>query len=307
MNIFFARTDMYGGLIEGGTFSLMYGLLKGVNELGHHSTMLSSGPMRVPETTNLHVIPYPTWFWNLPELPSIPYSYRFIRETAALFERERPEFLSMRHTAFNLVGALIRKEFGTKVLLQCDSSEVWVKKNWGKNYFATLLRWCEEIEFAGVNGLTVISEEVKTQLVGMGVSPNKILVNVNGVDTEMFSPSVSGDAIRKHYRLEKAFVCGFCGSFDVCHGVDVLARAMRDIKAAIPTAKFLYIGDGKMRGSVEEIMRASNMEHDTLFTGLIPHALAMSYSYLLFIIAMALSFLAVQQNFLSIWQCKNPS
>jgi glycosyltransferase involved in cell wall biosynthesis len=272
MNIFFARTDMYGGLIEGGTFSLMSGFLKGINELGHNSAMLSSGPMNVPDGTNLHVIPYSSWFWNVPELPTIPYSYHFVRKAAAIFRTTPPEFLYLRHTAFNLVGALMRKELGIKVLLQCDSSEVWVKKNWGKNYFPTLLRWCEEIEFAGANGLTVISEEVKKQLIEMGASPEKILVNVNGVDTDMFSPYLSGERIRKHYGLETSFVCGFSGSFDVYHGVDVLASAMREIKASIPSVKFLYIGDGKMRGKVEEIMRKTQMEADVIFTGLIPHS-----------------------------------
>lgn len=270
--IYFARTDMYGGLIEGGTFSLMSGFLKGVNALGNSSAMLSSGPMHVPEGTKLHTIPYSKWFWNVPELPTIPYSYRFVREAEKIFRDAPPEFLYMRHTAFNLVGAIMRKKLGTKVLLQCDASEVWVKQNWGKNYFPTLLRWCEEIEFAGVHGLTVISEEVKKQLISMGVAAEKILVNVNGVDTNMFSPNADGSSVRKHYGLENAYVCGFSGSFDVYHGMDILASAMRGIKDAIPNAKFLYVGDGKMRAKVEEIMRTSGMENDTIFTGLIPHA-----------------------------------
>ncbi len=272
MNIAFARTDMYGGLIEGGTFSLINGFLKGANELGHRTSMISSGPLHPPTGTTLHTIPYPSWFWNVPELPTLPYSYHFVRRLDSLFEREEPDFLYMRHTAFNLVGSLVREKLGKTVLLQCDASEVWVKKNWGKNYFPSILRWCEECEFAAVNGITVISEAVKTQLVDLGVPAEKILVNVNGVDTEIFSPKVSGDALRKHLGLENAFVCGFSGSFDVYHGVDVLAAAMRGIKDAIPNAKFLYIGDGKMRGKVEEIMRVGNLEHDVIFTGFIPHA-----------------------------------
>jgi glycosyltransferase involved in cell wall biosynthesis len=272
MKIFFARTDMYGGLIEGGTFSLMYGFLNGINQLGHSSFMLSSGPIRVPPETQLQIIPYSPYFWNVPELPTIPYSYRFVRRLTQLVEHEQPDFFCLRHTAFNIAGALAKKKLGIKVLLQCDSSEVWVKKNWGTNYFPHLLRWAEEIEFASADGLTVISEEVKKQLVDMGADAQKILVNPNGVDTEMFSPNKTNPILRSHYGLESNFVCGFSGSFDVYHGVDVLARAMRGIKASVPSAKFLFIGDGKMRHNVEEIIRQSKMESDTIFTGLIPHA-----------------------------------
>jgi glycosyltransferase involved in cell wall biosynthesis len=275
MTIFVVRTEMYGGVTEGGSFSLLNGFLSGVNALGHRSVMLSSGPMKPPADTALHVIPYQRWLWNVPELPTIPYCYRFIRRAAPLFEQYRPDLVYMRHSAFNIAGALMKtmkKEFGVKVILQCDSSEVWVKRTWGKVYFDRLLRWAEEIEFAAADGMTVISEEVREQLVDAGADASKILVNPNGVDPVRFSPAANGNAVRRKYGLEGAFVCGFAGSFDVVHGLGVLAEAMQHIKREIPTAKFLYVGDGKLRADVERIAAETGMMQDVMLTGMIPHA-----------------------------------
>jgi glycosyltransferase involved in cell wall biosynthesis len=272
MTVFVVRTEMYGGVTEGGSFSLLNGFLSGVNALGHRSLMLSSGPMKPPTETSLHIIPYQRWLWNVPELPTIPYCYRFIRKAAPIFEQHRPDLVYMRHSAFNIAGALMKREFGVKVILQCDSSEVWVKHTWGKVYFDRLLRWAEEIEFAAADGMTVISDEVREQLVAAGADTRKILVNPNGVDPARFSPATSGSEVRQRYGLESAFVCGFAGSFDVVHGLGVLAEAMQHIKRAIPTAKFLYVGDGKLRADVERIAAETGMTRDVILTGMIPHA-----------------------------------
>jgi glycosyltransferase involved in cell wall biosynthesis len=272
MTIFVVRTEMYGGVTEGGSFSLLNGFLSGVNALGHRSHLLSSGPMKPPPETAFHLIPYQSWLFNVPELPTLAYARRFVRQAARLFREQQPDFVYMRHTAFNTAAALMKREFGVKVVLQCDSSEVWVKRTWGKVYFDRLLRLAEALEFSAADGMTVISEEVREQLVDAGADPAKILVNPNGVDPQQFSPHISGDEVRRRYGLEGHVVCGFAGSFDVVHGLGVLATAMQHIKREVPTVKFLYVGDGKLRADVERIAQETGMSGDVILTGMIPHA-----------------------------------
>lgn len=266
------RTEYFGATTEGGSLAVTKGFTDGLLRLGHEPIVAANRVLPLSEKVKQYTIPYSEFFTNLPEVLFFPYNRKSFREAKKIVEREQPNFLYQRHSIFNYAGALLKRKLGIPFLLQVEGSEVWVKKNWGKAYFTKALEWSEEIQFEQADAIIVVSSVLKSQLIGLGVPPEKITVVPNGVDAEKYSPDISGENIRKKFGLEEKFVIGYAGTFGHWHGITVLANSVKKIVGEIPNAHFLLIGDGVLRGEVEAILRRDSVERAVTITGMVPSA-----------------------------------
>jgi len=273
----FLRTDFYGAVNVGGSFSHVKGFLDGLRSIGHEYFAISSGSIPVDPNVRCYEVPYSPLFRNLPEVLSLAYNLKLEREARRIFKDEHPDFIYHRHSEFNYTSSLLKREFGIPLVLECNGSEVWVKKNWGKVYFERLLVMAEEVQFAAADIITVVSTVLKEQLTDLGVPPEKIVVNPNGVDTELFRPGLNGSAIRNRYGLKDNFVAGFVGTFGAWHGVDVLARSVKRTVSLLNNVHFLVIGDGALRTEVERILQDDGVGDRVTLTGSVPHDEVPSY------------------------------
>ena len=271
MKALFLRTDYYGALNVGGSFSHTLGFLSGLQKIGHQCCVVSSGDLPLDPSVPFYKVPYSQLYRNLPEVLSIAYNRTLIPAASRIIERERPDFLYHRHSEFNYSSAVLASKFGLPLILECNGSEVWIKKHWGRVFFERILRRAEEIQFTVADAITVVSEVMKSDLIRLGVHEKKILVNPNGVDPDRFRPDINGTEIRTRYGLEGKIVAGFVGTFGAWHGVEVLARAIKPTVHKNKNVHFLIVGDGALRSEVERIIREDNVENSVTLTGSIFH------------------------------------
>lgn len=270
MKVFFLRTEYFGATAEGGSLAVTKGFTDGLLKLGHEPIVAANRTLPLSQKVKQYEIAYPTFFKNLPEVLFFPYNRKSFREAKKIIEREQPNFLYQRHSIFNYAGALLKRETGIPFLLQVEGSEVWVKKNWGKAYFTKALEWSEEIQLEQADAIVAVSSVLKSQLVALGVRAERITVIPNGVDAERYSPSISGEAVRKNLGLEEKFVIGYAGTFGHWHGITVLANAVKEVVAESPNVHFLLVGDGVLRGEVEAMLQRDGMKHKVTITGMMP-------------------------------------
>jgi glycosyltransferase involved in cell wall biosynthesis len=268
---FFLRTEYFSGITEGGSLAVTNGFLTGLQQLGHDGFVAANRRLPIPAGMTCYEISYSPFFRNLPEVLFLPYNARVVRMAKQIIEKEKPDFLYHRHHSFNYAGALLKRDLGIPFILQVEGSEVWVKHNWGKVYFDKLLQWAEDIQFGYSDAIVVISSVLKNQLVSLGVPPEKITVIPNGVDADKYSPSVDGSSIRKKYNLDGKLVCGYTGTFGQWHGITVLAEAVKFVVKKNPNVIFLLIGDGVLRGEVEDILRRDGVWQNVIITGMMQH------------------------------------
>ena len=271
MKALFLRTDFYGHLAVGGSFSHVKGFLGGLLKGGHSYAAVSSGTLPVHPGMPLYTIPYPSLYRNLPEVLSIAYNYKLRRAFPSILEKERPDFLYHRHSEFNFSSSVLARRLGIPLILEFNGSEVWVKKNWGTVYNERILRMAEQLQLSGADRIAVVSDVIRQWLLDEGIPSDKIVVNPNGVDPEVFHPSVDGSEIRRRYGLENKTVAGFVGTFGQWHGVEVLARSVRFVVKDNPSVHFLIVGDGKLRGEVERILEVDHVTSSVTLTGSVPH------------------------------------
>jgi len=278
MKVLFWRTEFYGGITVGGTASLHNGKINGFLKLGHQCAYASSGPMALPPEVSYHYIPYNKFFRNFPEVLHFPYNQYSIKRFEDIIKLEKPDFIYQQHHISNWGGAKVKKDLGIPFILHVDGVEYWSKKNWGKMYFSSLIKWAEEIQVGAADAIVTPSQVLKDQLLHYyDINPDKIFPAPNGVDPDKFHPGIDGNSIRKQLGISQKFVCGFTGTFGHWHGLEVLAKAVKHIVHLIPDAVVLFVGDGNLRHKIEEIMKHDNVFDHAIITGFKPYNEIPSY------------------------------
>ena len=85
-----------------------------------------------------------------------------------------------------------------------------------------------------------------------GVPADKLSVVYNGVDAARFDEEVDVDEVRRSCGVDRADpVVLFVGRLTWQKGPDLLLDAAPEVLRHVPTARFLFVGDGDMRSSLE--------------------------------------------------------
>jgi len=280
----FLRTDFFGHLNTGGSFSHIAGFLDGMKELGHSMTFTASAECYATGKYDFRHIPYPSLFKNFPEIPCLAYNNTLQRHIPALLKELQPDFIYQRHSEFIYTPSAIAKKHSIPFILEANNSEWWWKKNWATLFFDDILRRCEDVHFHAADAIMVVSEVLKQDLVRLfNLPPEKIHVNPNGVDIHAFTNDIDSNAffsslsVELQQRWKGKTLCGFVGTFGEWHGVEVLAQSVIHAIRENPTIHFMLIGDGKLRSNVEKILADNNVEHHVTLLGTVKHHLVPFY------------------------------
>ncbi len=156
----------------------------------------------------------------------------FTRGAVALVQQSPPDFIYQRYARFSWAGVVASLVSKRPLFLEYNGSEVWVGRHWDRVSNLDLLERYERLNLAAATRIFVVSEVDRKNLEQAGVPAEKIIVNSNGVDTEVFRPRVGGAEVRAELGLSKdELLVGFVGSFGPWHGVLVLAEAIKRIPA----------------------------------------------------------------------------
>jgi glycosyltransferase involved in cell wall biosynthesis len=169
-------------------------------------------------------------------------------------------------------------------VLEYNGSEVWIAKHWDPTRFLPWLSICEEISLAAAALITVVSDALKNELIERGIPEDRILVNPNAVDPDIFHPDCGGHEIRRQLGFApNQVVVGFIGSFSYWHGIGVLQEAIRvllreqEFNRCLPELRFLLVGDGPLSPEIREALEPYSRRGWVVFTGQLPHEQAPRY------------------------------
>ncbi|MBP2512331.1 TIGR04063 family PEP-CTERM/XrtA system glycosyltransferase [Sphingomonas sp. PvP018] len=136
------------------------------------------------------------------------------------------------------------------------------------------------------DGVAVICEGLRDDLIARGIDGGKIMVSPNGVDLTLFGAvPPRDDALAATLGLDGRDVVGFIGSFYDYEGLDDLIAAMPALVAARPDARLLMVGGGPMADALAAQAAASPVADAIHFVGRVPHAEVERYYGLIDILA----------------------
>src|SRR5436190_14494182 len=90
------------------------------------------------------------------------------------------------------------------------------------------------------------------------VSPEKISVIQNGVETKLFCPGTS-ESLRKDLSIENRFVVSYIGTMGMAHGLETILEAAERLQNAVSDVLFMLVGEGADRERIQAIAAATDL------------------------------------------------
>ena len=272
----YLRTDYVVDLKAGGSVGHTAGVLNHLASFTAPPLFLTSIPIpTVDRNIETHVIPPSGRFMDFREIMYLDYNDHPRQTTDVLLKDCPPAFIYQRYSTNNYFGRELAQKLRIPFILEYNGSEIWINKNWSKALkYEKIAGQIEMLKLRGADGVVVVSAPSRDELIERGIARDKILVNPNGVDPEIYSPKVDGSRIRRKYNLEGKTVIGFIGTFGKWHGAEVLAKAFGLLIQKYPqyrdTVRLLMIGDGHTMSEVQRLLEVYEMTRESILTGMVP-------------------------------------
>lgn len=132
-----------------------------------------------------------------------------------------------------------------------------------------IVRRLEMYLFRHVDAAVTICEGMRRDLLTRGISPSRLHVVPNGVDTEWFRPIPRDRELSAQLGLNGGPVFGFVGSFYHYEGLQFLLRAVPELIRHLPGARILLVGGGPEEDTLRDLARP--LGGAVIMPGRVPH------------------------------------
>ncbi len=270
--VVYLRATPGPGTQAGGAASHIKGVVEALESLGARVEVISNDMIAgLDHTEDRFTIIPPQPGGGSRALFDIHNNLVFTRGAVPLIEGAQPDFIYQRYARFSWAGVVASLRTRRPLFLEYNGSEVWVGRNWDRVGSLDLLERYERLNLDAAARIFVVSDVERRNLEARGVAGERIIVNPNGVDVQLFRPSVGGAAARKDLGISgDEVVAGFVGTFGPWHGVEKLAAAIKTIPPSIPV-RFVLVGSGSLHAEVEKQLEAETRERRVIFTGAVAH------------------------------------
>jgi len=248
------------------------GFIKGLLDNGCKVIFLSSDSIldkKIVDVPNF-LIPHSYVLGDIVEAFLVAYNITFALAARRILSDRKVSFLYQRYSYFNFSGVILSSLLKVPLVLEFNSSAVWTARITGRTRFLPVLEAIERLNLGKADLIVVVSEVMKRKLIQVGCSSDRILVNPNAVDLDLFRDKADRTAVAKKYDLTEKIVVGFVGIFEPWHGIEVLLEAASAITDRTDDIVFLLIGDGTLRNRIVNIIERKNMQGCVILTGLVP-------------------------------------
>ena len=224
------------GLDIGGAETHIVELSKQLKARGHDVIIASNGGIYVPEIEAAGIRHY-----RVPmHRRDLGCMLRSRRLLAKVIRQERPDIVHAHARIPAFLCGTLRRKLNFPFVTSCHgvfqvSRALKLLSNWGERTLA-------------------VSEDIRDYLIReYGVPPERITLTINGIDTDRFSPEVSGAAVRGEFSLGGALVIGHVSRLDAASALTArqLIQLAPELDAALPGARVLIAGGGDVQEELE--------------------------------------------------------
>lgn len=184
----------------------------------------------------------------------------------------RPDILVATSPQFfcGLVGMLLAKVRRLPRILEIR--DIWPESIQAvgameKSFLTRMLEHVEHFMYRSADRIVTVGSGYKKKLVDREVPEDLIDVITNGADLKFYSRGNPDVEFQKTYGLEGKFTAAYVGTIGMASGLEVALKASRRLtEAGDDSIRFLLVGDGAERETLEARAKAEGLRH-VVFTG----------------------------------------
>ena len=246
-------------------------LIGALRELGHEVRVVGpteSGGSMGDDATWVHKLKatLPKAAYEILELAYTLFAYRRLVSAAREFQ---PHFIYERYNLFLLAGAMLKRRLGLPLLLEVNAPLAEERGRFGGLGLPRLARWAESRAWRGADFVLPVTSVLAAHVTAVGVTSEHIFVIPNGINRAHFAAAPRVEIAKQKLDLTDSLVLGFTGFIRDWHGVDRVIRWMASPDAPI-NAVLLVVGDGPVRGDLEQLATDLSLRDRVRFTGVVP-------------------------------------
>lgn len=267
-------THIITRLIVGGAQENTVATLLGLRGKPGVEVNLVSGPASGPEGS------LESEFKNSPELLAIvPELVRPInplkdfialRKLGKILREQKPDIVHTHSGKAGILGRLAAKRAGVPVIIHHIHGPSFGNF---QGALANFIFTAAEKRAAKVTDHFFCSAEAMTKLyLAAGIGRPEMFTRIfSGFNLEPYLNAMNDLSLRKQLGLgENHFVIGKIGRLFKLKGHADLLAAFAKILPQVPRARLLFVGDGSLRGEIENQIHALGLDGKVIFTGLVP-------------------------------------
>ena len=204
-----------------------------------------------------------------------PLIMMFAKEVLNVAKRTKPSIIHA-HSPFycGLIASWASKRLGIPSIYEVRG--VWEDslpslQNIRAGLPSKVFKLLENSVMRRVDGIVVISEHLKEEMLARGLNKN-IYVVPNGVDTKIFAWKEKSAKLLEELHLEGKIILGYIGFFSAEYeGLEYLIRALPLIIKKYPETVLLLVGDGRLKPPLEALAERIGVKENVVFAGRVPH------------------------------------
>jgi glycosyltransferase involved in cell wall biosynthesis len=193
-----------------------------------------------------------------------------LRKLEKILRQQKPDLVHTHSGKAGILGRLAAKRTGVPIIIHHIHGPSFGNF---QGAFANFVFTAVERRAAKVTDHFFCSASAMTRLyLAAGIGKPSMFTRIfSGFNLEPFLNATNDLALRKKLGLaESHFVIGKIGRLFHLKGHADLVKAFAKILPQIPHARLLFVGDGVLRGEIENQIRALGLKGKVIFTGLVP-------------------------------------
>ncbi|MBW8848085.1 MAG: glycosyltransferase [Burkholderiales bacterium] len=179
-----------------------------------------------------------------------------LQTTCALIQQRRIELLHAHLPAAHMLAGLAGRLTQRPVLTTIHARQ--------------LTTLDVEVHRVARSHISVVAQQSYFHALGLGVEPALLSYEPNGVDTAMFQPRerAAGEPLRARLGLgPEVPLAGFVGRLSPEKGPEVFVRAALMLKARLPGAQTVLVGEGPMHDELRGLVHRYGLDGEVHFAG----------------------------------------
>lgn len=190
-------------------------------------------------------------------------------ELISLMKKENFTIVHTHNSKAGILGRLAAWLCGVPIIIHTIHSCVFKYPNLS-GFQRRLFFWIERLINPITDKFITISEPLKQEFINAGFgSPDRFVTIYSGIELDRFKTPVNIENKKEEIGIKREdLVVGAIARFDEGKGYEEFIKAAAMVLKALPKARFILVGDGPLKQTIENMATNMNIFDRCIFTGI---------------------------------------